>query len=805
MITWHYPQYFFLLLPIFVILVLIFFNVRSCINTLKKIFHSRVISRVFPAYASWKREKYFIFILRFLGLILLLISILGPKINEAEVNIKTDQINIFFVFDCSQSMLSDDFRPSRIEYAKQLLHTTINQLYGSNIGIIVFAGTAHIYCPLTFDLSSVKQFLKNIEIGMTPLQGTNISDAIQLASDKLKVISGKKLIVLFTDGENQNKSLLSVAQKIKEENISILSLGIGNTIGHPIPYYDKSGSKTYKKDRNNNIILSKLDEASLKQISAITGGIYVHAKNITSDLLVSYIKDVRWITSQNTKKQKHHKHIYQFFLLFVILFFIFSEFLNQIVYVVKYPFKKISIFIFLFSFLGYGYASKLQEYVQMGNKLYHQKKYDEALKAYHIAESIDAEEFKVYFNQGLVLYQMEKYEESKKKFQRSLFSNNSNYGEAWYHLGLIYLKQQKYKDAVHSFQKSLSYNSNNKDAIQNLKIAISLSRLQDEAKKEGEQSGEEDKKSGQEGEQSGKEGKKSGQEGEQSGKEGKKSGQEGEQSGKEGKKSGQEGEQSGKEGKKSGQEGEQSGEEDKKSGQEGEQSGEEDKKSGQEGEQSGEEDKKSGQEGEQSGEEDKKSGQEGEQSGEEDKKSGQEGEQSGEEDKKSGQEGEQSGEEDQKSGQEGEQSGEEDQKSGQEGEQSGEEDKKSGQEGEQSGEEDQKSEKEGDPSGKNQDGEGEDTQTDNSGKENQGEVISYDDLVNNLKQKQNMSDVELSDDTSSNSADTVDTLSKEEVIMKNKVKNAKQILNSLLQKTRRNKPIVNFKGSGGNKEYVQDW
>ncbi|MDI6704505.1 MAG: VWA domain-containing protein [bacterium] len=223
-----------------------------------------------------KRIKAILIILAFLFLIL---SLANPKIGRKLVEIKRKGMDVIIAVDCSLSMKAQDIKPDRLSKAKEELITLINRLQGNRIGIIAFSGTAHLMCPLTLDYGAAKMFLELIDTNLIPRPGTAIGRAIRLAIENFpKKEKRFKILILLTDGEDTEGDPIKVAKKAKQEGISIYPIGIGKTEGEPIPLKDKRGQLIgYKKDKEGEMVISKLNEETLQKIAVTTGGKYYQA------------------------------------------------------------------------------------------------------------------------------------------------------------------------------------------------------------------------------------------------------------------------------------------------------------------------------------------------------------------------------------------------------------------------------------------------------------------------------------------------------------------------------------------------
>jgi Ca-activated chloride channel family protein len=209
----------------------------------------------------------------------LVVSIARPQIGTRLTMTQRYGVDILIAIDTSLSMMAQDIKPSRLEKAKIEVASLIDKLKGDRVGILTFAGDSFVQCPLTLDYSAAKMFLSIIEPNMMPKPGTAIGKAIETASSSfIKKQRKHKVLILMTDGEAHETDLIKAAGEAKKEGVVIYTIGIGTKKGEPIPLVDESGKVSgYKKDKNGEVVMSKLDEVTLQKIALITDGKYYNA------------------------------------------------------------------------------------------------------------------------------------------------------------------------------------------------------------------------------------------------------------------------------------------------------------------------------------------------------------------------------------------------------------------------------------------------------------------------------------------------------------------------------------------------
>jgi len=258
------------------------------------------------------------------------IALVNPKIGTKLETVRSQGVDIVFAVDVSKSMLAEDIAPNRLEKSKQLVTQIINSLASDRVGIIAYAGKAFPQLPITTDYASAKMFLQNMNTDMLSSQGTAIHEAIQLAKtyydDEEQT---NRILIIISDGEDHEGDAIDIAEEANKEGIRIITVGVGDVKGGPIPIKRNGVILNYKKDQNGETVITRLDEATLKEIADETNGIYINGTNTQE--VVDAIKD---LLDKMDKKEFESKQIADFkdqfqwflglgiFLLFIDIFFL---------------------------------------------------------------------------------------------------------------------------------------------------------------------------------------------------------------------------------------------------------------------------------------------------------------------------------------------------------------------------------------------------------------------------------------------------------------------------------------------------
>ena len=264
-----------------------------------------------------------------LALTLLIIAAARPQFGQSEHKEKRQGIEAIVALDISNSMLAEDVAPNRLDRAKQMRSKLMDNMVNDKVGLVVFAGDAFVQLPITCDYVSAKMFLNTIKPDLIKTQGTAIGQALNTSIRCFGEQSdASRAIILITDGENHEDDAKAVAAKAKEAGIRVLVVGIGKPEGSPIPV---PGTNRFIKDRQGNVVVSKLNEDMCREIAQAGGGIYVRCDN-TNTATRAIQKELDKMATQEIETQIFTDYNEQFqsfaliaLLLLVIEYFIFNR------------------------------------------------------------------------------------------------------------------------------------------------------------------------------------------------------------------------------------------------------------------------------------------------------------------------------------------------------------------------------------------------------------------------------------------------------------------------------------------------
>nr|WP_315162982.1 VWA domain-containing protein [uncultured Flavobacterium sp.] len=219
----------------------------------------------------------------------LILGLVNPKIGTKMETVKREGIDIVFAIDVSKSMLAEDVAPNRLEKSKQIVSQIINQLGSDRIGIVAYAGNSFPVLPITTDYSVAKMFLQSMNTDMVSSVGTSLDEAIKLSATYFDDKKTSKLLIMISDGEDHSEGAEAAAEEANKLGIKIITIGVGTEKGGMIPLKQNGVVQGFKRDSNNEIVITKLNQESLTAIAKATKGGYVKGTN-TKDV-VEYVKN----------------------------------------------------------------------------------------------------------------------------------------------------------------------------------------------------------------------------------------------------------------------------------------------------------------------------------------------------------------------------------------------------------------------------------------------------------------------------------------------------------------------------------
>lgn len=275
MFRFEEPAYLYLLLLLPVLALLYWYSNYRRWRAIRKFGDPELMAMLMPDVSKYRPDAKFGIIWLVIGLFSLLLA--RPQFGSKLETVKRQGVEVMIALDISNSMLAQDVQPSRLAKAKRLVAQLVDKMENDKVGMIVFAGDAFTQLPITSDYISAKMFLESIDPSLISKQGTAIGAAVSLATRSFTPQEGVgRAVIVITDGENHEGGAVEAATEAAKKGIQVNVLGVGLPDGAPIPM---EGTNDYRKDREGNVIVTRLNEAMCQEIAKAGNGLYVRVDN----------------------------------------------------------------------------------------------------------------------------------------------------------------------------------------------------------------------------------------------------------------------------------------------------------------------------------------------------------------------------------------------------------------------------------------------------------------------------------------------------------------------------------------------
>ncbi|MBC5834802.1 VWA domain-containing protein [Flavobacterium sp. F372] len=411
------------------------------------------------------------FTLQLMAVFFIVLALVNPKLGSKVETVNAKGVEIVFAIDVSKSMLCKDVAPDRLEKTKQIITQIINSIGSDRIGIVAYAGSAYPVLPMTTDYELAKMFTQSVNTDLISSQGTAIESAVQTSVDFFDNPTSGKAIILFSDGEDHENANFDVSKLTKGKNVKIITVGIGTTNGGNIEYLDEFGFQQVKKDQNGQVVITKLNDEVLQKIASESKGTYVYENQISK--AVSNIKSaLSNVEQQEFKAQQLAQKQSQFqwflgiaFLLLLIDFFMVNQDFKGFhakKWLTSKKFNLVLVFIFV---SGTTFAQE---------KTMNSQQKEKQLRIVKSKEKAQKE--KAEYNLGNTIYKNKKYSEAITNYKNAseLAKTDIEKHKAFHNLGNAYMQDKNYKSAVESYKKALKANSKDEQTRYNLALAKKL-------------------------------------------------------------------------------------------------------------------------------------------------------------------------------------------------------------------------------------------------------------------------------------------------------------------------------------------
>ena len=332
------PNALFLYIVLAAIAAVYFYARYSRKKTLRRYGDPALLAAMMPEVSNQRPAlKFWI---TFTALCFMVLLLARPQFGSKMETVKRQGVETVIALDISNSMLAEDVAPSRLEKSKNIISKLVDGFADDKVGLIVFAGDAFIQLPITSDFISAKMFLESIEPDLIARQGTNIKAAIDMAMRSFTPKEGVgKAIIIITDGENHEGGASEAAKAAAEKGMMVYVMGVGSPEGSPIPA-GRSGE--FRRDKEGNVIVTKLNEQMCQEIAAAGNGVYIRIDN-TSNAQKMLQKEVDKLAKADLEVTTYSEYNEQFMVMAWITFILLL--LEMLLMVKKNPrFKDVNLF-----------------------------------------------------------------------------------------------------------------------------------------------------------------------------------------------------------------------------------------------------------------------------------------------------------------------------------------------------------------------------------------------------------------------------------------------------------------------------
>jgi len=450
-----------------------------------------------------------------LGVGLLFTALARPQAGFEFQETHRKGLELLFAVDTSKSMLAQDVKPDRLTRAKLAVTDLVAKLNGDGVGLVAFAGTAFLQCPVTLDYDAFRGSLDALDVNVIPRGGTNIASAIHEAEAVFKTRSAAdKILVLITDGEDLDGEAVGAAQAAATDGVKIFAVGVGSKTGELVPIPSETGGTDFAKDENGKLVKSHLDEATLKKIAEASGGIYQPLGGQGEGLAAIYEQGLSSFARRDLSSREAKVPLEKFHwaLLAALACFV-GELLIGNRRKVRTPKQTMTLrpattaaALALFAGVASAQASP-----QTAEQAYQKGDFAASAQEYAATAAKEPAKAELQFNTGSAAYKAGDYAKATNAFQNSLKteqvlvqqSTYYNLGNTQYRLGEKTEKEnpqetiKTWQEAVKSYDTALQIKSDDADAKHNrdvVKRKIEQLKQQEEQKKQQQQNQQQNQK-----------------------------------------------------------------------------------------------------------------------------------------------------------------------------------------------------------------------------------------------------------------------------------------------------------------------
>ncbi len=406
-------------------------------------------------------------------MVLLVLALMNPQREQERMNVGSDGLQLMIALDVSNSMLANDIAPNRLEKARSFAIKLVEKLPGSRVGLIAFAGEAWLQMPATSDLGAVRQGLQTIQPEMMPVQGTNIYAALEtaagaLASDEIS----QKTVVLITDGEELEGDVLDEASTLRDQGVTVYSVGVGSPGGANIILPEEDRLLT---DENDSVVVTKLDTETLQKLSKTTGGDFLLLNNTEQQVteVFAFLMSQEKIKGINSRLINYFS--YAPYCMLAALILLMAGWFVPLFQDLFFPRKRIKAAgVVLLGCLSTWGVAQTPAQIRDANKAYKENDMDKAAGAYEQILSENPNNYLANFNRAMIRLKKGENEKAAEIFGKLAQTPESaeKTAAAWNNAGLAGANAGKIEEAVQNLKQAQRLFPQDPEILQNLQKAL---------------------------------------------------------------------------------------------------------------------------------------------------------------------------------------------------------------------------------------------------------------------------------------------------------------------------------------------
>jgi Ca-activated chloride channel family protein len=426
----------------------------------------------------------------------LVLALARPQFGQRLAIISREGIDVMVAVDTSASMLAEDLKPNRLETAKRAVVGLAERLRGDRLGVVVFSGSAFVQCPLTLDGKAVRLLIDAIGPEIVPDPGTAVGAAIDRATSAFASEERRfKALILFTDGEETAGDPIPAARRAADQGVRIFTVGLGAGRGEPIPVRNPKGAVVgYKKDRQGEVVVSRLDETTLMRLADIGDGRYFRATPALSEL------DALYSEIDNMEKREirggfhaHYEDRFHWFAVAAFVLLALARLIGERRPVASAVSALTAGLLLALAEPAAAAVGGVGSEVEKGNRAFDRGEPEVAAEHYLRALSEDPDHPEIHYNLGNALYVGERFTDAEAAYGTATpRADSSLAGPLSYNLGNALFRQQRYAEAAEAYKNVLRRDPTDEDARWNLELALRRLAQQEEERKEQKQDQDQD-------------------------------------------------------------------------------------------------------------------------------------------------------------------------------------------------------------------------------------------------------------------------------------------------------------------------